>query len=53
MAESLNNNLLVSIIIPCYNAEKYVESAVRSIMSQTYKNFFAKIVLSQKKIKEL
>lgn len=29
---------LVSVIIPCYNAEKYVESAVRSIMSQTYKN---------------
>lgn len=29
---------LVSIIIPCYNAEKYVESAVRSIMNQTYKN---------------
>lgn len=38
MAESLNNNLLVSVIIPCYNAEKYVESAVRSIMSQTYKS---------------
>lgn len=38
MAESLNNNLLVSVIIPCYNAEKYVEAAVRSIMSQTYKN---------------
>lgn len=38
MAESLNNNTLVSIIIPCYNAEKYVESAVHSIMNQTYKN---------------
>lgn len=33
-----NNLSLVSIIIPCYNAEKYVESAVRSIMNQTYKN---------------
>lgn len=29
---------LVSAIIPCYNAEKYVELAVRSIMNQTYKN---------------
>ena len=29
---------LVSVIIPVYNCEKYVESAVRSIMNQTYKN---------------
>ena len=29
---------LVSVIIPCYNAEKYVEVSVRSIMNQTYKN---------------
>lgn len=29
---------LVSVIIPCYNSEKYVELAVRSIMNQTYKN---------------
>lgn len=28
---------LVSVIIPCYNAEKYVEMAVRSIMQQTYR----------------
>lgn len=28
---------LISVIIPCYNAEKYVEQAVRSIMEQTYK----------------
>lgn len=32
------NNPLVSVIIPCYNASKYVEQAVRSIMEQTYKN---------------
>lgn len=38
MAESLKQNPIVSVIIPCYNAEKYGESAVRSIMSQTYKN---------------
>lgn len=36
---SLNEKLpLVSVIIPAYNAEKYVEHAVRSIMNQTYKN---------------
>lgn len=29
---------LVSVIIPCYNAEKYVEASVRSIMEQSYKN---------------
>lgn len=29
---------LVSVIIPCYNAERFVEKAVRSIMDQTYHN---------------
>ncbi len=29
---------LVSVVIPCYNAEKYVEMAIRSIMNQTYTN---------------
>jgi len=27
---------LVSVIIPCYNAERYVEQSIRSIMQQTY-----------------
>lgn len=34
----IDNNPLVSVIIPCYNTEKYIEQAVRSIMTQTYKN---------------
>lgn len=34
----INNNPLVSIIIPVYNCEKYVERAIRSIMNQTYEN---------------
>ncbi|WP_153798252.1 glycosyltransferase family 2 protein [Foetidibacter luteolus] len=29
---------LVSVVMPCYNAEKFVEAAVRSIMIQTYKS---------------
>lgn len=29
---------LVSVLIPCYNAEKHVEQALRSIMTQTYTN---------------
>lgn len=34
----MNTEPLVSVIIPCYNAEKFVEKAVRSIMRQTYRN---------------
>lgn len=29
---------LVSVLIPCYNVEKYVEEAVNSILNQTYHN---------------
>ena len=28
----------VSVIVPCYNTEKYIEQCVESIFSQTYKN---------------
>jgi glycosyltransferase involved in cell wall biosynthesis len=35
----VDNNLpLVSVIIPCFNVEKYVEKAITSIVNQTYKN---------------
>lgn len=34
----MSSNPLISVIIPCYNAEKFVEKAVRSIMEQTYTN---------------
>ena len=32
------NDPLVSIIIPCYNAEKYVGEAIESALAQTYPN---------------
>ncbi|MCL2852421.1 MAG: glycosyltransferase [Defluviitaleaceae bacterium] len=35
---------LISIVMPCYNAEKYVESAVKSVMAQTYRNWELLIV---------
>ena len=32
------NDPLVSIIIPCYNHEKYIEECILSVVNQTYKN---------------
>ena len=31
--------MLVSIIIPCFNCEKYIDKCLKSILNQTYKNF--------------
>lgn len=39
MTENKNiNNPVVSIIIPCYNHEKYIEECILSVVNQTYKN---------------
>src|SRR5690606_8523744 len=35
---------LVSIVAPCYNAEKYLEEAIASIFAQDYPNFEVIIV---------
>lgn len=32
-------NEMVSVIMPVYNAENYVEEAIRSVLSQTYQNW--------------
>lgn len=32
------NNKLVSILIPFYNSEKYIQKAIDSCLNQTYKN---------------
>ena len=34
-----NTKALISIIIPVYNAEKYISNTIKSLFSQTYKNF--------------
>ena len=34
----MSENFLISVIVPVYNIEKYIERCVRSICVQTYKN---------------
>lgn len=36
--KSNNDKILVSVIVPVYNAEKYLKKCVESIVNQTYKN---------------
>lgn len=35
----MQNNPLVSVLLPCYNAEQYVEETIDSLLKQTYSNF--------------
>lgn len=35
----MKNDLLVSVIVNCYNGEKFVERCIQSILKQKYKNF--------------
>lgn len=34
----MENNLLITIVIPVYNVEKYIESCINSVLHQTYSN---------------
>ena len=33
-----NNQPLVSIVIPCYNHENFVQDCIQSVIDQTYQN---------------
>lgn len=35
----MNENMLISVIMPVYNAELFLGEAIKSILNQTYKNF--------------
>ncbi|QOY54066.1 glycosyltransferase family 2 protein [Candidatus Sulfurimonas marisnigri] len=34
-----NKNILISIILPLYNAEKYISETIQSVINQTYENW--------------
>ena len=34
----VNQDTKISVIVPIYNVEKYVEECIHSILGQTYKN---------------
>ena len=39
----------ISIVIPCYNVEKYVEKCIKSIMNQTYSELEVIVIKKKKK----
>ena len=39
-----NSSYLFNIVVPLFNAEKYIEKCLNSIIKQSYKNFHVQIV---------
>ncbi len=39
MEKRTENEYLVSVIIPCFEGEKYIADAIESVLNQTHKNF--------------
>ena len=42
----MDNNLkpLITVLMPCYNCEKFIADSIKSILNQTYKNFIFLII---------
>lgn len=38
MKKDRPNNQKITVVVPCYNVEKYIERCIESILKQTYKN---------------
>ena len=55
----MNNNPLISVIIPVYNRENLIQRAIKSILNQTYKNLEVLVIddgstdRTEEKVKEL
>lgn len=42
----MDKDSLVSVIVPTFNAEKYISETLESLLSQSYKNFELGVVLN-------
>ena len=39
MNKTINNSFLVSIVVPVYNAEKFLKDTIKTVTNQTYENW--------------